>query len=71
MNNQIFVKIDEYDEVLNLMKLVNDKIAKSEDMINKIKKLKKDEEKELESWEDNLKKMKSSLDNIEAEFFEK
>lgn len=71
MNNQIFVKIDEYNEVLNLLKIVNEKIVKAEETIKKIHQLKQDEEKELGTWEENLQNMKNGLNEMENEFFEK
>lgn len=65
MDNQIFVKIEDYNEVLNVVKVVKEKISKAQETINTISELKAEEDKELEQWSNNLKSVTMKVDDIE------
>ncbi len=67
MDNQIFVKIEEYDQVLKTVNLVKDKIGKAEEIIGKITELKSQEEEELNNWSANLEIVKEKVSGIENE----
>ena len=70
MNNQIFVKIEEYNKVLDIVKVVKEKIAKAEDVISKVSELKAQEDIELQNWNKNLETVKAKVKNIETELSE-
>ncbi|MBC8495457.1 hypothetical protein H8D36_04850 [archaeon] len=65
MDNQIFVKIDEYNEVLNIVKIVKEKIVRAKETIGKISELKAEEDKEIESWTKNLEGVTANVAEIE------
>ena len=65
MDNQIFVKIEDYNEVLNVVKVVKEKISKAQETINTIAELKGEEDKELEQWSNNLKSVTMKVNDIE------
>ena len=61
----VFVKVDEYDEVLNLVKLIRKKIDESKETLLKINELKNEEEHQLEMWQNNLAEVEKKIDFIE------
>lgn len=65
MDNQIFVKIEEYNEVLDIVKAVKEKIAKAQETITKISELKSEEDKELETWNKNLEAATNNVAEME------
>jgi len=67
MDNQIFVKIEEYEKVLEIVNLVKEKIGKAEETVGKISELKKQEDEELNLWNKNLETVKEKVKNIEKE----
>jgi len=50
----IFVRIDEYKDVLEVMDLLNKKLAKAKEIIENINGLKAEEDAELEMWQREL-----------------
>ncbi len=67
MDNQIFVKIEEYNKVLDIVKVVKEKIAKADEVIGKISNLKAEEDRQLEQWNKNLANVKEKVGDIEKE----
>ncbi|MBU0471237.1 MAG: hypothetical protein KKF89_02485 [Nanoarchaeota archaeon] len=65
MDNQIFVKIEEYNEVLDIVKVIKEKIVRAQETISKISELKAEEDKELEIWSKNLETTTSNVAEIE------
>lgn len=65
MDNQIFVKIEEYNEVLEMVKLVKEKIQKAQTTIEDISALKVEEEQELDKWNKNLETVTNNVEEIE------
>ncbi|MFH0701102.1 MAG: hypothetical protein V2A62_01560 [Candidatus Woesearchaeota archaeon] len=61
----VFVKVDEYDEVLNLVKLIRKKIDESKETLLKINELKNEEDHQLEMWQNNLAEVEKKVDFIE------
>ncbi len=61
----VFVKVDEYDEVLNLVKLIRKKIDESKETLLKINELKNEEDHQLEMWQNNLAEVEKKIDFIE------
>ena len=54
----LFIKIDEYDEVKDTIKVIRGKIAEARVILDKIQQLKHEEESELEIW-------RNELDNVD------
>jgi transcription elongation factor Elf1 len=48
--NGIFVKIDEYRDVVDILNLTKDKIKEAKDTLEKVQHLKAQEDAEIESW---------------------
>jgi len=58
----VFVKIDEYDEVLNLVKVIRKKIDEAKETLLKINDLKNEEDHQLEMWQNTLAEVEKKID---------
>jgi predicted ribosome quality control (RQC) complex YloA/Tae2 family protein len=66
----IFIKIDRYEEALDYINSVRDKIKEIEDMIENLKKIKRDEDQALDEWKENLNQIKEKLMIVDRNLFE-
>lgn len=61
----VFVKIDEYDEVVSLMETIKNKIDAAKTTLDKINQLKQEEDSQLQSWQSALLEIESRLKSID------
>ena len=66
----VFVKIDEYKDVLDVVELIKNKIAQARDILRKIDDLKKEEESELQTWESSIEEIERRVEDIEQTLLE-
>jgi hypothetical protein len=64
--NQIFVKINEYNEILSIVDVVKNKITKAKETISEVNELKKQEDAELEAWTKNLEDVSGKISSMES-----
>jgi hypothetical protein len=57
----VFVKIDEYKDVLEVLDLLNRKIEKAREIMDQINSLKNQEDSELDMWEKELTEAEKKL----------
>jgi len=69
MKNQMFIKIDEYKELLDLIDVFKTKLAETKSNLNQINSIREEEENELKSWRENLKEIESKLISIDKNLF--
>lgn len=69
-NLPVFVKINDYKEVLNVVDVMKQKLKETTQTLNKIKDLKAEEDKELQEWEKNVTEISRRLAFIDSAFFE-
>jgi hypothetical protein len=67
----LFVRIDKFEESLRIINKVKDTIEEIELALEDVKKIKEDEKRELDSWEDELKKTKDLISKIDKDLFSK
>ena len=60
----VFVKLEEYDDVLSIVAVINKKLEESKERLIKIKQLNVEEEEEINAWEDNLKDVHEKMEFI-------
>ena len=65
----VYVKIDEYKEVLQVIGLIKDKIANAKEIIGKINELRNEEDAELELWHSGLEEAERKVDFIDRSLF--
>jgi hypothetical protein len=69
-NLPVFVKINDYKDVLNVVDVMKDKLKETTRTLEKIKELKAEEDKELQEWEKNISEISRRLAFIDSAFFE-
>lgn len=67
----VFVKIDEYKEVLDILEVIKGKIDVAQKTLQEVKKLKDEEDRELSSWSTNLDDIAIKVDAIDKTIFGK
>ncbi len=67
---QVFVKIDEYKDVLRTVGLIKDKLNEAKDTLAKVKELKSQEDSELGGWESKLSEIEGKIEGIDSVLFE-
>lgn len=67
---QVFVKIDEYKDVLRTIGLIKSKLNDAKDTLQKVKELKSQEDAELENWETKLGEIEGKIEGIDKTLFE-
>lgn len=61
----VFVKVDDYQEVLNLIRLARKKLDEAKETLNKVNELKNEEDHQLELWHNNLNEVEKKIDFVE------
>ena len=65
----VFVKINEYNDVLEVIEMLNGKLNKAKDVMKKINELKNEEDTELELWQAELAEIEKKLDFVDSRLF--
>ena len=68
--SHIFVKIDEYRDVLDILNLTKEKINEAKETLNTILHLKSQEDSELENWQSEIEEVEKKISSIDKTLFE-
>lgn len=66
----VFVKVEEYNDLLDIIALINEKIRDARNVLGKIYDLKNEEDSELDSWKTSLDDVERKLRYIDQSLFE-
>jgi hypothetical protein len=69
-NVPIYVKVDKYKELVEVLKNINAKLSQVDKTIEKINMLKVQEDEQLRSWTENLADVRGRLEKINQSFYE-
>jgi F0F1-type ATP synthase membrane subunit b/b' len=69
-NVPIYVKVEKYRELLELLKAINARLANVDKTIEKINGLKAQEDQQLQNWNENLTDIKARLESINGAFYD-
>ncbi len=69
-NVPVFVKIDNYKEVLDIIDVMKKKLKETKQELARIKELKTQEDQELQEWEKNVNEISKRLAFIDSAFFD-
>lgn len=69
-NAPVFVKIDNYKEVLDIIDVMKKKLKETKQQLAKVKELKTQEDAELQEWERNVNEIAKRLVFIDNAFFD-
>lgn len=61
----VFVKVDEYNEVLTLVHAIRRKLEEAKETLLKIHDLKNEEDHQLEMWQNTLSEVEKKVDFID------
>jgi uncharacterized NAD(P)/FAD-binding protein YdhS len=61
----VFVKIEEYDDVLSLIKVIRKRLDEAKETLLKIHDLKNEEDHQLEMWQNTLGEVEKKIDFID------
>lgn len=63
-NVPVFIKLDEYKDILDIMRVIGSKLIESKETLETIRQLKDEEDSELSNWNDNLNDVHKKLEFI-------
>jgi hypothetical protein len=66
----VFVRIDEYKDVLDVMHMVKNKIEEAKEILGRINELKNEEDAELELWNTGLEEVERKIVFVDKVLFE-
>ena len=66
----MFVKINEYNDILDIIALINEKVKEARTILDKINDLKNQEDSELNAWRSSLDDIERKLRFIDQTLFE-
>lgn len=69
-NKPFFIKIDKYEEAMANLTSIKAKLEELEGIINNLRQIKRDEDRELEMWQGHLNTIKDKLIMIDQTLFE-
>lgn len=67
----VFVRIDKFEEALDIFEKTKDILTDMEKSLEKIKKTRDKEEEELKSWESEAVSMKNNIEKVDKDVFSK
>jgi len=66
-SNPVFVKIDKYKDILNIVEVINKKVRGVKQLLAELEELKDKETEELNSWKNNLDQITHKLETMQEE----
>lgn len=66
----VFVKLEEYEDVLDIMNSMRTKLSEANQLLNEINKLKNQEDAEIDEWLKQLREIDSRIMTIGKALFE-
>ncbi|MFA5071846.1 MAG: hypothetical protein WC511_05810 [Candidatus Pacearchaeota archaeon] len=67
----IFIRMDKFEDGSKSFEEVKKKVVEIEKMLAGVKQIKEDEEKELQSWADEIMQIKEKLEKVDEDIFSK
>ncbi len=68
--SQVYVKIDEYKEILDIINLIKNKINEAKKTLNSIYEIKNQEDADLDEWNSSLEEVERKVNFIDDSLFE-
>jgi predicted nucleic acid-binding Zn-ribbon protein len=69
MENQVFIKIEDYEAVLEQVETLKKKVADAKTMLSHIVELKHQEDAEIESWQHSVEDVETKITSIKSTLF--
>ena len=65
-NMPVFIKIEEYKEIMEIIKVVKSKLEEAKRILYKINELMNKEDAELEEWNSNINEIEKRIEEIDS-----
>jgi predicted nuclease with TOPRIM domain len=69
-NKPMFVKVEEYEGVLETLNAIKEKLDDAKEILAKVTELKEQEDAEIESWHVGIKDIEQKLSYVDKMIFE-
>lgn len=69
MDKPVYVKVDDYNDILDILQLTAEKVKKARHLLAKIQDLKKQEDDTVENWKHDLDVVESRILDIDRKLF--
>ncbi|MFP4112406.1 MAG: hypothetical protein ACLFPQ_01705 [Candidatus Woesearchaeota archaeon] len=66
----VFVKIEDYKDVIDIMELIKSKVNEANKILDNIRQLKSQEDAELEQWSANIEEVERKVAYVDKTLFE-
>ena len=66
----VFVKIEDYQNIVDILRITQDKLKKAKALMERINELKEQEDSEINSWSQELEDIDQRLDDINKTLLE-
>ena len=66
--NPVFVKIEKYKEIMDIMDVVDKKVSNARQVLTELNELKMKEDAEMSKWESSLEEIEHKVDNLRDQF---
>jgi len=66
----VFVKIEEYSDVLDLMSEIKEKVSNAKSLLQTLDELKEREDSEIDSWRSNIDEIEKKIQFVDHTLFE-
>ena len=72
MDNEgtVFIKLDDYKDVVEIVGLAREQLAKAKAVLEKLESLKQQENTQLESWQSSLAEIEKRMEEIDRKLAE-
>lgn len=70
MDKNVFIKIDEYNDILDIIALINAKVKEAKLLLEKINELKNQEDLEIDKWKNSIEDIERKLKFVDQTLFE-
>jgi len=70
MNKPVFIKIDEYQEILNIIDVIKGNIEKTKETIRSINQIKEQEDSIIDGWTNSFEEITKRVEGISKTLFE-
>ena len=67
---RVFVKIEDYKDIVDVLDLIKDKLAEAKRTLTDINELKNDEDAEFELWGSTLNEIEKKIEDVDRTLFE-
>ena len=66
----VFIKVEQYEDVLDLLSLIKQRMDAAKNTLVRVNELKKEEDEKIRIWEDTLKEIEDKLAVIDSHLVE-